>query len=72
MEVFFPVFSCILVGSVLICCYVRHHRRRRRELQRLDSLYVVIPSAPPAVVSYQAPQPSAPPMPTIYEEDPKV
>lgn len=63
MDIFFPIFSCILVGSVLVCCCVR-----RRRLRRDDSVYIVVPSDAPTM--YIQPQPSAPPMPTIYEEDP--
>lgn len=56
MDVFFPIFSCILVSSVVACYCVKHHRRQRqRQLQPFDeTMYVVIPR--------QQPKPSAPPI----------
>ena len=58
MDVFFPIFSCILVSSVVACYCVKHHRRQRqrqRQRQQFDeTAYVVIPT--------QQPKPSAPPI----------
>jgi hypothetical protein len=64
MDIIFPIFSCVLVITVYICCRLRHHRQGQFESQ--EPVYVILP--PP---SFQ-PQPSAPPMTTIYEDDPAV
>jgi len=62
MQDYFPIFSCILVGSVLVCCCVRHYRRRQRQQeqpQHQDTVYSAIP--------IEQPKASAPPMQTVYE-----
>lgn len=67
MDVFYPVFTCALVTSVLVCCCVRHHHLRRR--RRREPVYVVLPSAPVQPHYQYQVQPSAPPMTTIQEEE---
>ncbi len=66
MDVFYPVFTCMLVTSVLICCCVRH--RRRRLMRPREPVYVVLPSAPVQQPYQYSVQPSAPPMPIVKEE----
>jgi hypothetical protein len=66
MQDYFPIFSCILVGSVVVCCCVRHYRRRQRQQQQQqqqqqdqETLYSAIP--------IDQPKASAPPMQAVYE-----
>lgn len=66
MEIVFPIFSSMLVCSVLLCFCIRYQRQRRRIInqQTLESVYVVIPYQQQQ--QQQQPIPSAPP---AYDKD---
>ena len=68
MQDYFPIFSCILVGSVVVCCCVRHYKRRQQQQQQhqqhqqhqdQETVYSAIP--------IEQPKASAPPMQRVYE-----
>ncbi len=66
MEDLFPLFSAFLVLTVCAVCYCRnrHHRQQNREVD-----YVLIPSVAPVTQMIAVPKPSAPPMPSMQEEE---
>ncbi len=63
MTDYFPLLAAFLTLSVCGACYFRNRLLRRRNTS--EPSYEILPAA-------QMPKPSAPPMPTMYEEDPRV
>ncbi len=66
---YFPLVSCILVGScILVCCLRNRSRNQYRaptpETRQTD--YIVLPTEPPPPEMQILP--SAPPLDLIYEE----
>ena len=72
---YFPLISCILVGTCLIACCIRNRNRnqyinresREQEYQTLPS-YEPVHNTPFVLPPIILPAPSAPPMPTTQEE----